>query len=75
MDVFTRKFDSSRLRPTRKVPEAKLVKKNIIFQVTRGWCAQCYPGRAVNLGVFSQLNLPRTVANRTLLVAERYHQR
>jgi hypothetical protein len=32
-------------------------------------------GRAVNLGVFLQLNLPRTAANRTLLVAERYQQR
>jgi hypothetical protein len=36
--------------------------------------APCYPGRVVNLlvGVFLQLNLPRTAANRTLLLAERH---
>ena len=34
-----------------------------------------YPGRVVNLGVFFQLNLPRTAAYRTLLVTEHYQQR
>jgi hypothetical protein len=39
-----------------------------------GWCAATRAA-AVNLGVFLQLNLPRTAANRTLLVVERYQQR